>query len=131
MSYFKIISKIHNQMMGDKRLKVRKVDNDVDISSERVHNNLHQHLNNRKLSKRRVPQQLITKKDENYFFSCESYGDAKMGWGESVDKNHLKEWYKLLRASLLLDVLQTEKGKQNVEHETCNSKKWNFHNYGI
>jgi hypothetical protein len=45
-----IFDKIHDMVMDDRRVKVRGIASAVGISSERVHNILHQHLNMRKLS---------------------------------------------------------------------------------
>jgi predicted HTH transcriptional regulator len=45
-----IFDKIHDMVMDDRRVKVREIASTVGISSERVHNILHQHLNMKKLS---------------------------------------------------------------------------------
>jgi galactokinase len=45
-----IFDKIHDMVMDDRRVKVQEIASAVGISSERVHNILHQHLNMRKLS---------------------------------------------------------------------------------
>jgi histone-lysine N-methyltransferase SETMAR len=53
-----IVDKIHDMVMDDGRAKVREIASAVGISSERVHNILHQHLIMRKLSARWVPRLL-------------------------------------------------------------------------
>lgn len=53
-----IINKIHDIVMDDRRVKVREIASTVGISSERVYNILHQHLDMRKLSARWVPRLL-------------------------------------------------------------------------
>jgi histone-lysine N-methyltransferase SETMAR len=60
-----IIDKIHDMVMDDKRVKVREFASAVGISSERVHNILHQHLNMRKLSARWVPRLLTVDQKQN------------------------------------------------------------------
>jgi len=51
--------------MDDRRAKVCEIANAVGISSERVHNILHQHLNMRKLSARWVPRLLTVDQKRN------------------------------------------------------------------
>jgi hypothetical protein len=51
--------------MDDGRVKVREIASAVGISSERVHNILHQHLNKRKLSARWVPRLLTVDQKQN------------------------------------------------------------------
>ena len=46
------VDKIHDMVMDDRRVKVHEIASAVGISSEWVHNTLHQHLNMRKLSAR-------------------------------------------------------------------------------
>jgi hypothetical protein len=53
-----IIDKIHDMVMDDRRVKVHEIASAVGISSEWVHNILHQHSNMRKLSARWVPRLL-------------------------------------------------------------------------
>ena len=59
------IDKIHDMVMDDRRVKVREIASAMDISSERVHNILHQHLNMRKLSARWVPRLLTVDQKRN------------------------------------------------------------------
>lgn len=59
------IDKIHDMVMDDRRMKVREIASAVDISSERVHNILHQHLNMRKLFTRWVPRLLTVDQKRN------------------------------------------------------------------
>jgi histone-lysine N-methyltransferase SETMAR len=59
-----IVDKIH-MVMDDGRVKVREIASAVGISSEWVHNILHQHLNMRKLSARWVPQLLTVDQKRN------------------------------------------------------------------
>ncbi|XP_025155966.1 histone-lysine N-methyltransferase SETMAR-like [Harpegnathos saltator] len=54
----KIIDKIHNIVMNDRRIKVREIASAVGISTERAHNILHQHLDMKKLFSRWVPRLL-------------------------------------------------------------------------
>ncbi|XP_020282790.1 histone-lysine N-methyltransferase SETMAR-like [Pseudomyrmex gracilis] len=53
-----MIQKIHKIVMDDCRLKLRDIAEIVDISSERVHNILHEHLNMKKLCTQWVPRLL-------------------------------------------------------------------------
>lgn len=53
-----MIEKVHKIVLADRRLKVRELAELVDISSERVHNILHQHLDMNKLCARWVPRLL-------------------------------------------------------------------------
>lgn len=53
-----IVDKIHDIVMEDRRMKVREISNMVNISTERVHNILHNELAMRKLSARWVPRLL-------------------------------------------------------------------------
>ncbi|XP_011633776.2 uncharacterized protein LOC105424968 [Pogonomyrmex barbatus] len=62
-----IIDKIHD-IMDDRRIKVREFTNAVGISSEQVHNILHQHLSEKemkKLSARWVPRLLTIDQKRN------------------------------------------------------------------
>jgi hypothetical protein len=60
-----IVDKIHDMVMDDRRVMVREIASAVGISSERVHNILHQHLNMRKLSARWVLQLLTVDQKQN------------------------------------------------------------------
>ena len=48
-----IHDQIHDMVMGDGRVRVRQIASAVGISTERVHNILHKHLEMRKLQRRR------------------------------------------------------------------------------
>ena len=60
-----IIDKIHDMVIDDRRVKVREIASAVGISSERVHNILHQHLGMKKLSARWVPRLLTVDHKRN------------------------------------------------------------------
>jgi hypothetical protein len=60
-----IVDKIHDMVMDDRRVKVLEIASAVGISSERVHNILHQHLNMRKLSARWVLRLLTVDQKRN------------------------------------------------------------------
>jgi hypothetical protein len=60
-----IVYKIHDMVMDDRGVKVREIASAVGISSEWVHNILHQHLNMRKLSTRWVLQLLTDDQKRN------------------------------------------------------------------
>jgi hypothetical protein len=60
-----IVDKIHDMVMDDRRVKVQEIASAVGISSERVHNILHQHLNMRKLSARWVSCPLKVDQKQN------------------------------------------------------------------
>jgi len=53
-----IIQKIHNSVLNDRRVKVRELSNIANISTDRVHNILHEHLHMKKLSARWMPRLL-------------------------------------------------------------------------
>ncbi|GBP83022.1 Histone-lysine N-methyltransferase SETMAR [Eumeta japonica] len=53
-----IVNKIHEMILDDRRMKVRKLAHAIGISTERVHHILHEYLDMRKLSARWVPQLL-------------------------------------------------------------------------
>ena len=53
-----IINKIHDMVLDDKKLKVREIAETTSISTERVHNILHEHLHMKKLCARWVPRLL-------------------------------------------------------------------------
>lgn len=54
----KMVDKIHDMVLQDRRVKVREIAEIVGISDERVRNILHEHLNMKKLSARWVPRLL-------------------------------------------------------------------------
>jgi hypothetical protein len=60
-----IVDKIHDMVMDDRRAKVREIASAVGISSERVHNILHQYLYMRKLSARWVPRLITVDQKQN------------------------------------------------------------------
>jgi len=71
-----IVEKIHGMIMEDRRMKVREIAEAVGISTERVHNILHEKLHVKKLCARWVPRLLTldqkrTRKDNAVF------GDVK------------------------------------------------------
>ncbi|GBP84034.1 Histone-lysine N-methyltransferase SETMAR [Eumeta japonica] len=53
-----IVDKIHEMILGDRRMKVRELAHAVGISTERVHHILHEYLDMRKPSARWVPRLL-------------------------------------------------------------------------
>ncbi|XP_026828418.1 histone-lysine N-methyltransferase SETMAR-like [Ooceraea biroi] len=63
-----IIDKIHDMVMGDRRVKIREIASAMGISSERVHNILHQHLGMKKLFARWVPRLLTVDQKRNCLF---------------------------------------------------------------
>ena len=65
-----IIDQIHDMVMGDRRVKVRQIASAVGISTERVHNILHKHLDMRKLSARWVPRLLTLDQKRNRVKCC-------------------------------------------------------------
>lgn len=65
-----IIDKIHDMVMDDRRVKVREIASAVGISTERVHNILHKHLDMRKLSARWVPRLLTLEQKRNRVRYC-------------------------------------------------------------
>ena len=65
-----IIDKIHDMVMDDRRVKVREIASAVGISTERVHNILHQHLDMTKLSARWVPRLLTLDQKRNRVKCC-------------------------------------------------------------
>lgn len=53
-----IVNKIHDMIMADRRIKIRELAEAANISTERVHNIVHKHLDMKKLSARWVPRLL-------------------------------------------------------------------------
>ncbi|XP_025263254.1 histone-lysine N-methyltransferase SETMAR-like [Camponotus floridanus] len=53
-----IIQKIHDSVLNDRRIKMRELSHIANISIDRVHNILHEHLHMKKLSARWVPRLL-------------------------------------------------------------------------
>lgn len=60
-----IIDKIHAIVLADRRLKINEIADMVNISGERVHNILHEHLGMRKLSAQWVPRLLTVDNKRN------------------------------------------------------------------
>src|ERR1700712_1634247 len=60
-----IVTKVHDIVLHDRRVKVREIAEAVGISTERVHNILHQHLEMKKLSARWVPRLLTVDQKRN------------------------------------------------------------------
>lgn len=68
-----IIDKIHDMVLEDRRVKVREIATAVGISTERVHNILHKHLDMTKLSARWVPR-LLTADQKRIRVNCSKEG---------------------------------------------------------
>lgn len=60
-----MIDKIHDIVLADRRVKVREIVEIVNISYERVHNILHEHLDMKKLSAKWVPRLLTIDQKRN------------------------------------------------------------------
>lgn len=54
-----IIEKIYDSVLNDRQLKVRELSNIANISIDRIHNILHEHLHMKKLSARWMPRLLM------------------------------------------------------------------------
>lgn len=55
------INKIHDKILADRRIKIREIAEALNLSTERAHNIIHQHLCMKKLSARWVPRLLTIK----------------------------------------------------------------------
>ncbi|XP_044753550.1 histone-lysine N-methyltransferase SETMAR-like [Coccinella septempunctata] len=60
-----MVIKIHDIVLADRRVKIKKIAEMVDMPYERVHNILHQHLKMKKLSTRWVPRLLTVDQKRN------------------------------------------------------------------
>ncbi|CAK9833005.1 Mariner Mos1 transposase [Anthophora retusa] len=64
------VKKIHDMVMNDRRVKVRDISQAVNISIDRVHNILHEHLQMKKLSARWVPRLLTNDQKRDRVKRC-------------------------------------------------------------